>query len=47
MTYYTLEEMKELLSNYSELSDWQKYWIMQSIRHIIANFDDGEKTGVH
>lgn len=36
MIYYTFEEIKDLLANYSELSDQQKYLIMQSIRHIIA-----------
>ncbi len=39
MTYYTIEEMRDLLANYSELSDQQKYWIMQSIKHLITNFD--------
>jgi hypothetical protein len=47
MTYYTFEEIKDLLANYSELSDQQKYLIMQSIRHIIANLDNGEEISVH
>lgn len=47
MIYYTFEEMRDLLANYSELTDRQKFWIMQSIRHIIANFDSNEETNVH
>lgn len=44
MTHYTLEEMKELFANYSKLTAKQKYLIMQSIRHIIANFNNGGST---
>lgn len=44
MTYYTIEEMRDLLENYSELSDRQKYLIMQSIRYIITNFDNDEEN---